>query len=338
MDATTFTQELLDKLETRFQHICQKFRKIEGDCWLFTGWNDGRYGSVAVNNLYGTQNDRVHRFAWIAANKRLPKKKMHISHTCENLLCFNPNHLVEQTAVESQRSKATRGTNKGRKSKLTAEQKDQVYKWYTDNKFSTQKLLAEHTSRTFGVDFTLANLKDFLRVKKNGARQRVKKEKKDLTENDVLTGFVNALSKAEFVQTEFKKKTIHCLVCKYAQKRKQVAITLPGQVTEYLQRVAFTVWHGDGKLSEAVNADGKRVEIDHLCHNTRCILPSHLEAVDGHVKKIRLSSGDLSSAVNDESARNLTCPKSDCEFSVGDPSKLASHIKSQHLTGMKRAR
>lgn len=339
MDSSTncdvFTQDTLDKLEARFRYVCGKFRKIDGNCWLFTGTNNGSYGSISLNYVYGRKTDRVHRFAWIAANKRMPTKKMHIAHTCGNGLCFNPEHLVEKTATENQRDKREHGTNKGRQGKLTAEQKEQVFGWVDAKKFESRKVLVEHISNTFGVKFSIGNLNDLLYVRKNGPRKRVKKSLKDVTEVDIYRAFSNAMQKATFEKTERGNTTFNCLVTKYAQKGKYVVVTLPGQTTAYLHQVAAAAWHNDGKLFPAYKDDGNRLEIDHLCGNTRCIMPTHLEAVSCRTNQLRKSQFDTTETKLD---LKLSCPISECAFDTTEPGMLARHIKSEHVTGKKRKR
>lgn len=60
------------------------------------------------------------------------------------------------------------------------------------------------------------------------------------------------------------------------------------------------------------------LEIDHLCRNTRCVRPDHLEAVT-HEENMRRAFA---------AAKGSPCPG--CDFVAELPSALASHLKHRH--------
>jgi len=66
------------------------WRKVDksGDCWLWTGSTNGRYGKMKENGrfLY------AHRASVIVDGREIPDG-MEIDHLCRNKLCVNPKHL-----------------------------------------------------------------------------------------------------------------------------------------------------------------------------------------------------------------------------------------------------
>lgn len=76
-------------------------RRIEGDCWIWTGWQRAR-GSNGRGEPYGgvQYQDKawlVHRLAVTLASGPIPSGMM-VDHLCKRTLCFNPDHLRVVTA------------------------------------------------------------------------------------------------------------------------------------------------------------------------------------------------------------------------------------------------
>ena len=73
----------------------ERFLKIEGDCWLFTGGRAHAYGVFWM----GGKNHKAHRAAFELYNRRKPNGV--ILHSCDNPLCCNPAHLSEGTQLDN---------------------------------------------------------------------------------------------------------------------------------------------------------------------------------------------------------------------------------------------
>lgn len=70
------------------EHLLAR-RKIENDCWIWTGGTNGKYGVTGTNrggSFY------IHRRAYELWHGPIPPK-MYICHKCDTPLCFNPEHL-----------------------------------------------------------------------------------------------------------------------------------------------------------------------------------------------------------------------------------------------------
>lgn len=73
----------------------ERFLKIDGDCWLFTGGRAHAYGVFWM----GGKNHRAHRAAFELYNGRKPNGVL--LHSCDNPLCCNPAHLSEGTQFDN---------------------------------------------------------------------------------------------------------------------------------------------------------------------------------------------------------------------------------------------
>lgn len=339
MNATSL-QYLRSRIETSVSKSCAK----ENECWIFTGARNNGYGMITVqkSSLYPKKSEYVHRISWIARHGRLPHTGMHISHTCGRRACFNPDHLEEKTATENQRDKLEQGTNNGRKSKLTAEQRDELYAAYDDARKQNlargwRATLLDQFSGRFGVTITPSNLTDLVRVKNNGPRKREKSTKVDATVDDVRRAFVNALRKSTFetVRMPDGKTDVTCLVANYRQKRKYVIVTMRGQSSPYLHQVAAAVWHNNSVFYPS-HVDEKKHEIDHVCQNPRCIAPHHLEYVRAGTNQQRVHRPVYEQLAARPQPRLLQCPL--CTFSVDDDVlAFANHVSAEHVSAMPRS-
>jgi hypothetical protein len=78
----------------------------QGDCWLWTGGTDGRYGLF----WHEGRNRRAHRYSWEIANGVPMPADKDGCHTCDNPPCVNPAHVFPGTPSEN----AKDGVQKGR--------------------------------------------------------------------------------------------------------------------------------------------------------------------------------------------------------------------------------
>ena len=77
-------------------------RKGPDECWPYKGSLRNGYGHHSMNyrSVY------AHRVAWQIANGEAPPsgKAFHVTHTCNNKACCNPEHLILDTASENTRA------------------------------------------------------------------------------------------------------------------------------------------------------------------------------------------------------------------------------------------
>lgn len=93
-----------------YERIMRRVRKDEATgCWIWTGpaWNDrpspgNRYGYMAVKRPEKKRWMSVgtHKAMWWAVHGR-PEKGLCVCHTCDNVLCCNPDHLWLGTHKEN---------------------------------------------------------------------------------------------------------------------------------------------------------------------------------------------------------------------------------------------
>ncbi len=88
-------------------------RRASHKCWMWKGTkalplsNGMQYGSFGFYDGK-TINYRVHRFAWMLANGRIPDGKV-IMHRCDVPLCVNPRHLRLGTQIENMQDMVDKG-------------------------------------------------------------------------------------------------------------------------------------------------------------------------------------------------------------------------------------
>ena len=98
------------------KHLSSTFQPDDTGCWIFMGStnNDG-YGQVYTkknSDLHRTGRQAqtaflLHRVAYLAATGH--DATGHVSHLCDRPKCFNPDHLVDETAVQNNSRKGCPG-------------------------------------------------------------------------------------------------------------------------------------------------------------------------------------------------------------------------------------
>lgn len=90
------------------------FSKVEktDSCWNWKGATRGKngYGAVKVDGKVVS----VHKLFYVKYKGEIPEKLL-VSHTCNNKLCVNPDHLKLVTAKENHSNGVKRGTIKPQK-------------------------------------------------------------------------------------------------------------------------------------------------------------------------------------------------------------------------------
>ena len=90
--------------ESRAASFWSYVRKGSG-CWEWTGTRSGKgYGAFSI----GRGSFRAHRITWALANGRDPGR-LFVCHTCDNMLCVNPDHLFLATPTANNHDRDQKG-------------------------------------------------------------------------------------------------------------------------------------------------------------------------------------------------------------------------------------
>lgn len=82
----------------------------QDDCWIWSGCvNSDGYPKITRN---GNSNIKDHRYVYQQVKGGIPEGYV-VRHTCDNILCLNPDHLIIGTPTDNMRDRQERGrTNK----------------------------------------------------------------------------------------------------------------------------------------------------------------------------------------------------------------------------------
>lgn len=89
--------------------------KVEGECWKWTEYTDGRYGLISIKG----KEEKAHRASYKTFVGDIPEG-MCVRHKCDNTLCVNPNHLEVGTHSDNMQDMADR-SRAGRKTRFSTE-------------------------------------------------------------------------------------------------------------------------------------------------------------------------------------------------------------------------
>ena len=78
-----------------------------GECWIWTASTRAGYGAFG----YDGKTYRAHRFVLLLDGYWLPKG-MEVCHSCDDILCVNPDHLWVGTHKENMEDMAEKGRSK----------------------------------------------------------------------------------------------------------------------------------------------------------------------------------------------------------------------------------
>jgi hypothetical protein len=85
---------------------------INGDCWEWEGYRDKNgYGEI----WFGNANYRIPRIVCHLTQGMPLDSKNQVRHTCDNPSCFNPEHLVQGSAMDNRRDSQKRRRFNGNK-------------------------------------------------------------------------------------------------------------------------------------------------------------------------------------------------------------------------------
>ena len=119
-----------------------------GDCkeWTASFASDG-YGRLTYN---GNPNSKAHRVIYMLCHPDEDIKDRVIRHTCDNIRCINPAHLLSGTPTDNAVDKCVRGRDV--LAKLTRDEAVRLRELYATGKY-TQKELGE----MFNINSRTAN-------------------------------------------------------------------------------------------------------------------------------------------------------------------------------------
>jgi len=120
-----------------------KRRKLENDCWIWTGYLDNfGYGRLTWGQSGKKKTWLISRLAYLLWKGPI-EEGMNILHSCDNPGCFNPDHLSTGTRLENMQQMAMR--DRAGKRKLKTEQIPEI------KKMREKKMSYREIGEKFGV-------------------------------------------------------------------------------------------------------------------------------------------------------------------------------------------
>ncbi len=128
------------KRQSRFDSVFNgKFTKQENGCFIWNGYTKEGYGYKTFKG----KPHGVHRLAYILSKGKIKSSDLYVSHTCNNKLCINPDHLWVGTCDEV--ADRMMESNIGPISLITPEQKKDI------KKYSNASYTVEEISKKFNI-------------------------------------------------------------------------------------------------------------------------------------------------------------------------------------------
>ena len=230
-----------------------------GNCWEWTGTKKEGYG---IYNKIG-----AHRLSYILHKDKNIDNKI-VMHICDNRPCVNPDHLQLGTIYDNIKDKVDKKrTNKGIKNP-----------YIIHNKFTN-----EEVNEIKELKNTDSNINDIM-LKYNISIAHIHA----IWNNRTRINTDENLSEKELF---FKRAVVNkCIINKslgecWETKRDRQIISFRNKM-KLSSRISYYLEHGD-------IPEGKVIR--HLCDNSKCINPKHLEI------------GTQQDNINDRTLRNRTC-------------------------------
>lgn len=151
--------DLVERLKER---LYARRTVTSSSCWISTDNISGKgYARVSIYFDNVKHRIRSHRFSYILSKGYIPEDSM-ILHSCDNPLCWNPDHLFLGDAKANQQDRISKGRLHDMAAKLTASQVIEIRARFV--KGETRKDLAAY----FGVHYT--TIRDIINGRYHGAK------------------------------------------------------------------------------------------------------------------------------------------------------------------------
>ena len=86
--------------------------KTPDGCWVWTGYNDGRYGLISIKG----KEEKAHRASYRQYVGEIPDGYS-VMHACDNTLCMNPEHLSVGTHADNMKDMVDKGRSRSGRAK-----------------------------------------------------------------------------------------------------------------------------------------------------------------------------------------------------------------------------
>ncbi len=81
----------------------------DDQCWQ---WMAGLHARGYGRLRWGGEPENAHRIAWMLTNGAIPDG-LHVAHTCDNLACCNPRHMILRTQAEKTANRPAKKSARG---------------------------------------------------------------------------------------------------------------------------------------------------------------------------------------------------------------------------------